>query len=62
MAMQTMTKRRLAIAVGAMAGLIAMVAWIGELDLGLEDAVESAPPATGTAPNPPRSSPSSSMP
>jgi hypothetical protein len=57
-----MNKRRLGIAIGAIAALVAMVAWIGELDLGLEDAVESAPPAAATDSNPPRSNPSFSKP
>jgi len=57
-----MNKRRLGISIGAIAALVAMVAWIGELDLGLEDAVESAPPAAETNSNPPRSNPSVSKP
>jgi len=57
-----MNKRRLGISIGAIAALVAMVAWIGELDLGLEDAVESAPPAAETDSNPPRSNPSLSKP
>ena len=57
-----MNKRRLGMAIGAIAALVAMVAWIGELDLGLEDAVESAPFAAATDSNPPRSNPSFSKP
>ena len=57
-----MNKRRLGIAIGAIAALVAMVAWIGELDLGLEDAVESAAPAAATDSNPPRSNPAFSKP
>ena len=37
----TMTVNRLVVLIGSIAGLIGIVAWIGELDLGLE---ESVPP------------------
>ena len=37
----TMTVNRLVVLIGTIAGLIGIVAWIGELDLGLE---ESVPP------------------
>ncbi len=36
-----MTVNRLVVLIGTIAGLIGIVAWIGELDLGLE---ESVPP------------------
>ena len=41
----------------AIAGLIAIVAWIGEIDLGIEDSI--APP-TDQPTNPPGSTPTSS--
>ena len=37
----TMTQRRLLLAIGTVAGLIGIAAWIGELDLGLDDALSS---------------------
>jgi hypothetical protein len=36
-----MTQRRLLLAIGTVAGLIGIAAWIGELDLGLDDALSS---------------------
>ena len=35
----TMTVNRLIVLIGSIAGLIGIVAWIGELDLGLEESV-----------------------
>ena len=35
----TMTVNRLVVLIGSIAGLIGIVAWIGELDLGLEESV-----------------------
>ena len=54
-----MTARRLFVLFSAIAGLIAIVAWIGEIDLGIEDFV--APP-TGQPTNPPGSTPTTSKP
>lgn len=47
-----MTVNRLVVLVGSIAGLIGIVAWIGELDLGLEVAV----PATVEQPSDPQGS------
>ena len=54
-----MTARRWFVLLGAIAGLIAMVAWIGEIDLVIEDSV--APP-TNQPTNPPGSTPTTSKP
>lgn len=54
-----MTARRWFVLFGAIAGLIAMVAWIGEIDLVIEDSV--APP-TNQPTNPPGSTPTTSKP
>jgi len=43
----TMTVNRLVVLIGSILGLIGIVAWIGELDLGLEESV----PATVEQPS-----------
>ena len=45
-----MTARRWFVLVGAVAGLIAMVAWIGEIDLGIDNSL-SAPPGSHPQPS-----------
>ena len=54
-----MTARRWFVLIGAIACLIAMVAWIGEIDLGIE---ESLAPPTDQPANPPGSTPQTSKP
>ena len=54
-----MTARRWFVLFGAIAGLFAMVAWIGEIDLEIQDSV--APP-TDQPTNPPGSMPTTSKP